>query len=255
MARFLHGIVHKHKLLKQPLIVVNKGGGAGAEGFLEMKKLAGDPHNIVISLSNLFTTPYATGAPFSWKDLTPVALLALDQFVLWVPHDAPYEMAKDFIEAIKAAPDKKFRMGGTPRPRQRLRARKFDRHGVPSMVQASESPVLWHRWCGAPNHRSGVRGPVPSETTQMMVCPHSASLRRLGIRGVRLTGRALPPPPAHSTITAPIAAARYSMSGEGNRPSTTPRWKPMNDPAIPTNALVTSLRVPLPTLRAHQLRP
>ena len=43
------------------------------------------------------------------------------------------------------------------------------------------------------------------------------------------------------------------MSGEGNRPSTTPRWKPMNDPAIPTNALVTSLRVPLPTLRAHQL--
>ncbi len=113
MARFIQGVVAKHNLAKQPIITINKAEGAGATGFLEVKKSAGDPHNIIITLSNLFTTPLATGVPFSWKDLTPVAMLALDQFVLWVPADAPYKTAKDYIEAVKAAPDKSFKMGGT----------------------------------------------------------------------------------------------------------------------------------------------
>jgi tripartite-type tricarboxylate transporter receptor subunit TctC len=113
MARFIQGVVAKNNLMKQPIITLNKGGGAGAEGFLEVKKSAGDPHVIIITLSNLFTTPYATGVPISWKDLTPVAMLALDQFVLWVPADTPYKTAKDYIEAVKGADDKSFKMGGT----------------------------------------------------------------------------------------------------------------------------------------------
>src|SRR5687768_6060953 len=44
MARFIQGVVAKNNLAKQPIITVNKGGGAGAEGFLEVKKSAGDPH-------------------------------------------------------------------------------------------------------------------------------------------------------------------------------------------------------------------
>ena len=113
MARFVQGIVTKHNLSKQPIVVINKSGGAGAEGFLEIKNSAKDPHKIVITLSNLFTTPLGTGTPFNWKDLTPVAMLALDQFVLWVPADAPYKTAKEYAEAVKAGADKQFKMGGT----------------------------------------------------------------------------------------------------------------------------------------------
>ncbi len=113
MARFIQGVVTKHQLMKQPLIVINKAGGAGAEGFLEIKKSKGDPHQIIITLSNLFTTPYATGVPFSWKEMTPVAMLALDQFVLWVNSEAPYKTAKDYIAAVSAGADKQFKMGGT----------------------------------------------------------------------------------------------------------------------------------------------
>lgn len=113
MARFIQGVVTKHKLMSQPIVVINKSGGAGAEGFLEVKNSAKDPHKIIITLSNLFTTPLSTGTPFSWKDLTPVAMLALDQFILWVPADAPYNTAKDYAEAVKAGGDKEFKMGGT----------------------------------------------------------------------------------------------------------------------------------------------
>lgn len=113
MARFIQGVVAKNKLSPQPFIVVNKSGGAGAEGFLDVKGDKGNPHKIVITLSNLFTTPLATGVPFNWRDLTPVSMLALDQFVLWVNADTPYKTTKDFLTAVKAQPDKAFKMGGT----------------------------------------------------------------------------------------------------------------------------------------------
>jgi putative tricarboxylic transport membrane protein len=113
MARLIQSIVAKHNLMKQPMVVVNKGGGAGAEGFLDVKGAKGDPHKIVITLSNLFTTPLATGVPFSWKDLTPVEMMALDQFVLWVNSETPYKSAKEYIAAVKAGGPNKFKMGGT----------------------------------------------------------------------------------------------------------------------------------------------
>ena len=113
MARLIQSIVAKHNLMKQPMVVVNKGGGAGAEGFLDVKGSKGDPHKIIITLSNLFTTPLATGVPFSWKDLTPVRMMALDEFVLWVNAETPYKTPKDYIAAVKAAGPSKFKMGGT----------------------------------------------------------------------------------------------------------------------------------------------
>ena len=113
MARLVDGLIKKNKLMSQPMVVINKGGGAGAEGFLDVKGAKGDPHKIIITLSNLFTTPLATGVPFNWKDLTPVTMMALDQFVLWVNAEAPYKTAKEYIEAAKKAGPNKFKMAGT----------------------------------------------------------------------------------------------------------------------------------------------
>ena len=113
MARAAQAIIVKHSLMKQSMVVINKAGGAGAEGFLDVKADKGNPHKIIITLSNLFTTPLATGVPFNWRDLTPVAMLALDEFVLWVPADTTYKSAKEYVDAVKAAGPNKFKMGGT----------------------------------------------------------------------------------------------------------------------------------------------
>ena len=112
MAREIQGVAAKHNLLKQPMVVINESGGAGAQGFLDVKNSKGDANKIIITLSNLFTTPLATGVPFSWQDFTPVAMLELDEFVLWVNADTPYKTAKDYIDAVKKTPGK-FKMGGT----------------------------------------------------------------------------------------------------------------------------------------------
>ncbi|MFO1161427.1 MAG: tripartite tricarboxylate transporter substrate binding protein [Reyranellaceae bacterium] len=113
MARMVQGIIAKHNLMKQTMVVVNKAGGAGGEGFLDLKNSKGNPNKLIITLSNLFTTPLATGIPFSWKDMTPVAMLSLDEFVLWVNADSPYKTVQEYIAAVKAAPPGQFKMGGT----------------------------------------------------------------------------------------------------------------------------------------------
>ncbi|MBI2131641.1 MAG: tripartite tricarboxylate transporter substrate binding protein [Candidatus Tectomicrobia bacterium] len=112
MARFMSALIQKNKLAPVNFLVVNKSGGAGAEGFLHVKSQKGNPHVIIITLSNLFTTPIATGVPFNWKDLTPVSMMALDYFVLWVNAESPYKTATEYINAVKAKASA-FKMGGT----------------------------------------------------------------------------------------------------------------------------------------------
>src|SRR5687767_9465491 len=113
MARAAQAIIAKHGLMKQSMVVVNRSGGAGAEGFLDVKSAKGEPHKIIITLSNLFTTPLATGVPFNWRDLTPVKMMALDQFVLWVNAESPYKTAKEYVDAAKKAGAGKMKMAGT----------------------------------------------------------------------------------------------------------------------------------------------
>src|SRR5262249_44940424 len=118
MARLIAGIAEKHKLSPRPFVVVNKSGGAGAEGFLHVKGKKGGAHTIIITLSNLLTTPLHTGIPFNWKDLTPVARLALDEFILWVNAETPYKTAGEYLAAVKERQCKERQngqcsMGGT----------------------------------------------------------------------------------------------------------------------------------------------
>jgi putative tricarboxylic transport membrane protein len=112
MAQLIQGVIQKHKLMPTSMVVISKKGGSGAEGFLYVKHAKGDPHKIIITLSNLFTTPMATGSPFSWQDYTPIAMMALDEFVFWVNAKTPYMTPNEYIKAVKAAGGK-MKMGGT----------------------------------------------------------------------------------------------------------------------------------------------
>src|SRR5665647_2443115 len=112
MAQLIQGIIQKHNLIPTSMVVISKKGGSGAEGFLYVKNAKNDPHKLIITLSNLFTTPLATGSPFSYKDFTPIAMMALDEFVLWTNTAAGYKGPTAYIDAVKKAGGK-MKMGGT----------------------------------------------------------------------------------------------------------------------------------------------
>src|SRR3972149_7578910 len=117
-ARFMSPLILLHKLSPQPFIPVNRSAGAGAQAFLYVVEKAGDPHQILITLDNLFFTPLnqdlkmPDGTRFEWRDLTPIARPLLDNFIVWVPAHAPYKTLADFERAAKAAPGGSIKLAG-----------------------------------------------------------------------------------------------------------------------------------------------
>ena len=116
MARMIQAAVQKNNLMKQPMIVSLKGGASGAEALIYMKSSSGDPHKVLIAYSLIYMLPLSAKIPFNWRELTPVSVIAMDEFVLWTNAQAPYKTVKDFTDAAKK--DGTFKMGGTGSKRE-----------------------------------------------------------------------------------------------------------------------------------------
>ncbi len=82
-----------------------------------MKSSEGDPNKVMIAYSLIYMLPLSAKIPFNWRELTPVSIVALDQFVLWTSASLPYKNVKEFVEGAKASPTP-FKMGGTGSKRE-----------------------------------------------------------------------------------------------------------------------------------------
>src|SRR5436305_4928825 len=111
-ARAVQSIITKHKLVEQPIVVTNKGGGSGAEGYTYTKAMAGDPYKIVFGTPNAWTQPMLSKVAYNYTDLTPIAAIVQDEFLLWVKQVAPYQNVQDFLKAVASKPPGEFKMGG-----------------------------------------------------------------------------------------------------------------------------------------------
>lgn len=109
-ARTIQSIIQKNNLVPQPIVVTLKGGGSGAEGFVYGKATAGDAHRVVFATSNQWLLPMVARVGWKREELTPVAALAFDEFLLWARQDAPWKTAGEFVAAAKAGTVK---MGGS----------------------------------------------------------------------------------------------------------------------------------------------
>lgn len=101
-ARFLIGLNVKNNYIAQPIIPVNKPGGAGAVAMQSVLGQKGNDYQMLITLNSFITTPLFQNLPFTFRDFTPIALLALDNFPLWVHKDSPYKTLDDFLKKAKA---------------------------------------------------------------------------------------------------------------------------------------------------------
>jgi putative tricarboxylic transport membrane protein len=116
MARMMQAAIQKNNLMKAPVIVSLKGGASGAEALIYMKSSDGDANKVMVAYSLIYMLPLSAKIPFNWRDLTPVAVVAMDQFVLWDNAGGP-KTVKEFIDAAKAA-SSPFKMGGTGSKRE-----------------------------------------------------------------------------------------------------------------------------------------
>jgi hypothetical protein len=83
---------------------------------VEAHRLTIRRRNLDVIYSLIYMLPLSAKIPFDWHDLTPVSVIALDQFVLWDNAAGP-KSVKEFIEAAKAG-GSPFKMGGTGSKRE-----------------------------------------------------------------------------------------------------------------------------------------
>src|SRR4029079_6107315 len=103
MARMIQAAIQKNSLMKQPMVVSLKGGASGAEALIYMKSSDGDPNRMLLAYSLIYMLPLSAKIPFNWRDLTPIAVTALDQFVLWDNTQMAAKTVKEFVDAAKSA--------------------------------------------------------------------------------------------------------------------------------------------------------
>ncbi|MFB3816391.1 MAG: Bug family tripartite tricarboxylate transporter substrate binding protein [Candidatus Methylomirabilales bacterium] len=111
-ARTLAAANDKEKYLPQPIVVENKPGGSGAVSFAYVAGKKGDPYFLLTAVTSFLTTPILRKSSITYKDFTPVANFAFDEYLAMVKADSKYKSMKDLIAAAKANP-KKITVGGT----------------------------------------------------------------------------------------------------------------------------------------------
>jgi len=101
-ARFWIGIIEKYKLSPVPFVPVNMPGGAGAVALTHLHSKKGDPHYISPTLNSVITTPLLQKIPVMYlsEDLTPIAKLMMDPFLL-VVHPDNFKTIEEFLAACR----------------------------------------------------------------------------------------------------------------------------------------------------------
>ena len=98
-ARTLASAFEKEKLLPQPIVVENKPGGSGAIAFAYVAGKKGDPHFLLTAVTSFLTTPLRGGIPVSYKDFTPIANFAFDEYMVIVKNGSRFDSMKAVIDA------------------------------------------------------------------------------------------------------------------------------------------------------------
>lgn len=96
------GIIEKYELSPVPFTPVNMPGGAGAVALTYLYSQDGDPHYLTPTLNSIVTTPLQQKIPvmYTSEDLTPVAMMTTDPFLLWVSPEK-YKTWEEFNAACK----------------------------------------------------------------------------------------------------------------------------------------------------------
>lgn len=113
IARFIQSLVEANDMTNRPLIPTNRGGGSGAEALLHLKDARDADHTLMVTLNSFYTTPLRqNGLGVDIETFTPVAMMGVDPFVLWVHKASGITTFEEYVARVREM-DGEFVMGGT----------------------------------------------------------------------------------------------------------------------------------------------
>jgi putative tricarboxylic transport membrane protein len=102
LARSIASIIQGAKLNPTPLIVINQGGGSGTVGTTAVAQSPGNEHMLLTFISGQVAGPLVAGkGAATYKDLTLIAGLAIDEQLIVVKADSPFKSIEDVVAAAK----------------------------------------------------------------------------------------------------------------------------------------------------------
>lgn len=106
MARQIKVIVDRHGFTSRNIMAVNKPTGPASEGYVYLRQHRGDANKIGMALTSIFSHSIANPqSGFHYSQLTPIAMMARDDFILWVPASTPFQTSEEFFQHVKANPN------------------------------------------------------------------------------------------------------------------------------------------------------
>ena len=113
IARFIQSVTEQKDLTSRPLLPNNKGGRSGAEALIFFFTASYHYHTILVTLNSFFTTPLRQeNLGIDIQTFTPVAMMGVDPFVLWVHKESGVTTFDEYVAKVKEMGGE-FVMGGT----------------------------------------------------------------------------------------------------------------------------------------------
>lgn len=113
IARFVQSVVEAGDMMNRPLIPTNRGGGSGAEALLHLNEVRDPDHTLMVTLNSFYTTPIRQeGLGVDIETFTPITMMGVDPFVLWVHADSGITTFDEYVAAVREMGGE-YVMGGT----------------------------------------------------------------------------------------------------------------------------------------------
>ena len=95
------------KVLGQPVVIANVGGGGGSVALGSSAKEKPDGYHIVACVTTgLIRIPQMRPVPYKLEDFVPILHFAQPQTAIFVKSDSPYKTLKDLVEYARQNPGK-----------------------------------------------------------------------------------------------------------------------------------------------------
>jgi len=167
------------KTLGQPIVVLNKPGGASAVAMASLKNEKPDGYTIGILPSGAVFSQHMRKVPYdSAKDFTPIMQYAVYLYGLVVKADSPWKTFKEFIDYAKANPGKvRYSTAGAGTPQHLV----MERLAIKENIKWTHIPFQG----GGPAIANLLGGHVEasSQTTEWKKHVEAGTLRLLAVYG------------------------------------------------------------------------
>ncbi|MGZ9079418.1 MAG: tripartite tricarboxylate transporter substrate binding protein [Burkholderiales bacterium] len=92
--------------------VINRAGGEHAIAYTYIQQRAGDPHYLSLTSPVLLTNHISGVLPLTYTDVTPIASIMSEYYLFVVSANSKIKTGKDFVEALRQAPESVSVAGG-----------------------------------------------------------------------------------------------------------------------------------------------